>query len=142
MAHSAEEVQTAIRFAKLHNLRITIRNTGHDGTGRSSGRGSVQINVNRLKTIQFVDNFIPRARGESDSEGRAVIVGAGVLGTELQEAGQTHGLNVMTGVCRSVGAVGGFLQGGGTSLLAPSYGLAADNALQFTVVTAEVSWTY
>ncbi|KAL3445133.1 FAD-binding domain-containing protein [Aspergillus insuetus] len=137
MARSAEEVQSAISFAKLHDLRITIRNTGHDGTGRSSGAGSVQINVNRLKTIHFIDEFMPRGGGEADSEGRAVIVGAGVLGIELQEAGQTHGLNMMTGVCRSVGAVGGFLQGGGTSLLAPSYGLAADNALEFTVVTAE-----
>ncbi|KAJ0422716.1 FAD-binding domain-containing protein [Aspergillus carlsbadensis] len=137
MAHSAAEVQTAIRFAKEHDLRITIRNTGHDGMGRSSGSDSVQINVNRLKDIQFVDNFIPRGGGESDAEGRAVIVGAGVLGTELLDAGQGHGLNVMTGVCRSVGVVGGFLQGGGTSLLAPAYGLAADNALQFTVVTAE-----
>ncbi|KAL2846481.1 FAD-binding domain-containing protein [Aspergillus pseudodeflectus] len=137
MAHSAEEVQAAIRFAKQHNLRVTIRNTGHDGMGRSSGLHSVQINVSRLKTIQFVDDFVPRGGDESDSEGRAVIVGAGVLGIELQEASQGHGLNVMTGVCRSVGAVGGFLQGGGTSLLAPSYGLAADNALQFTVVTAE-----
>jgi FAD/FMN-containing dehydrogenase len=142
MAQSPDEVQTAIRFAKQHNLRITIRLTGHDGTGRSSGRGSVQINVNRLKNIEFVDDFTPRGGDASESEGRAVIVGAGVLGTELQEACQGHGLNVMTGVCRSVGAVGGFLQGGGTSLLAPSYGLAADNALEFTVVTAEVSWTY
>ncbi|KAL2816678.1 hypothetical protein BJX63DRAFT_419875 [Aspergillus granulosus] len=137
MAQSAQQVQSAVRFAKSYNIRITIRNTGHDSIGRSSGPDSIQINLSGLKTIRFMDDFIPRGGHQSDSQGQAVTVGAGVLGMELLQAGQRQGLNVMTAESRSVGAVGGFLQGGGTSLLGPVYGMASDNALEFTVVTAE-----
>ncbi|KAL3456221.1 hypothetical protein BJX64DRAFT_48084 [Aspergillus heterothallicus] len=137
MAGSVQDVQSTLLFARQHNIRVTIRNTGHDGTGRFSGAGSVQINVSRLKRMQFTDTFIPLGGDRSHSEGPAVTVGAGVLGFELLRAAQERGMTAVTGVCKSVGVVGGFLQGGGTSLLAPAYGMAADNALQFTVVTAQ-----
>ena len=43
----------------------------------------------------------------------------------------------MTGECPSVGVAGGFTQGGGHSLLSTSYGLAADQVLEYEVVTAD-----
>ncbi|KAL3457517.1 FAD-binding domain-containing protein [Aspergillus heterothallicus] len=135
MAESAQEVQAAVRFARRHNLRVVIRNTGHDGAGRSSGPGSLQINTSRFKQVQLVDNFIPR--GGHQSLGSAVTAGAGMLGYELLEAARLRGVNVVAGVGSSVGVTGGFLLGGGTGLLSPLHGMGSDNALQFKVVTAE-----
>ncbi|KIA75361.1 isoamyl alcohol oxidase [Aspergillus ustus] len=134
MAQTPQHIQTAIQFARHHNLRVAIRNTGHDAIGRSSGRGSLQINVSGLKGIHFLDDFIPQ--GGYESQGQAVTVGAGVLGIELLTASRIQGVNVVTGTCSSVAATGGYLQGGGTSMLGPAYGMASDNALEFHVITA------
>ncbi|RAL08528.1 FAD-binding domain-containing protein [Aspergillus homomorphus CBS 101889] len=135
LAHSAEEIQHAVSFARRHNLHVAIRNTGHDGIGRSSGYGSFQINVSRLKAMHFDRDFTPQ--GGMRSRGHAVTLGAGVLGLEALAAGRMNGVNVVTGTCSSVGLVGGFLQGGGLSLLGPAYGTASDNALEMWVVTAQ-----
>lgn len=47
---------------------------------------------------------------------------------------------VLSGECPSVGLVGGYLQGGGHSILSTSYGMAADNLLQYEVITASGSY--
>ncbi|KAL3492487.1 hypothetical protein BJX62DRAFT_250543 [Aspergillus germanicus] len=135
MAESVQDIQVAVRFARRHNLHVVIRNTGHDGAGRSSGPGSLQINTSRLKQIQFHDEFVPS--GGRHALGSAVTAGSGFLGVELLEAARTRGLNVVSGVCSSVGVTGGFLLGGGVGLLSPLHGLGSDNALQFRVVTAD-----
>ncbi|PYH43022.1 FAD-binding domain-containing protein [Aspergillus saccharolyticus JOP 1030-1] len=135
LAQTAQDIQEAVRFASFHNLHVAIRNTGHDGIGRSSGVGSFQINVNLLKEIQFMQEFVPQ--GGDKSEGSAVTIGAGVLGLEALAAGREHGVNMVTGTCSTVAASGGFLQGGGLGFLGPAYGIASDNALEFHVVTAK-----
>lgn len=120
LARSEKDIQAAVRFAKSHNLHVVIRNTGHDGTGRSSGPGSLQINTSRLKRIQFVDDFIPR--GGQRSLGSAVTAGTGMLGIDLLTAAGKHGVNIISGTASSVGCTGGFLLGGGTGLLGPLTG--------------------
>ncbi|KAL4876765.1 FAD-binding domain-containing protein [Aspergillus karnatakaensis] len=135
MAESAADVQAAVRFSTRHNLHVVIRNTGHDGTGRSSGPGSIQINTNRLKSVQFTDEFVPV--GGSESLGSAVTAGSGNMAIELLRAARVQGLNLVTGNANTVGALGGFLLGGGCGPLGPLHGMGADNALQFKVVTAD-----
>ena len=137
LAESAEEIQTAVRFAKRRNLRLVVKNTGHDSMGRSSGPASPQINTNRLKGIEVVDDFIPQD-GRGVSLGQAVTLGAGTLALEISQVAADEGFNVLLGLCTTVGVAGGFIQGGGASLLGPTYGMASDNALEFNVVTAEV----
>lgn len=104
--------------------------------GRSSGPASLQINTNRLKGIEVVDAFIPQ--GGSVSLGKTVTLGAGTLALEISQVAADEGFNVLLGLCTTVGVAGGFIQGGGASLLGPTYGMASDNALEFNVVTAEV----
>lgn len=43
----------------------------------------------------------------------------------------------MGGTCPTVGIVGGYTQGGGHSILSSSYGVAADNVLEWEVVTVD-----
>lgn len=68
--------------------------------------------------------------------GPAIKVGAGVLGLEAYEAADSAGYRVVGGNCPSVGIAGGYTQGGGHSSLSSQYGLAADNVLEWEVVTA------
>ncbi|RYP64882.1 hypothetical protein DL771_008559 [Monosporascus sp. 5C6A] len=64
-------------------------------------------------------------------------VAAGVQGADAAHYAFQHGYRVTVGSCPTVGLVGGYTQGGGHSLLSGLYGLAADNVLEWEVVTAE-----
>ncbi|KAM0326318.1 hypothetical protein ACHAQA_006918 [Verticillium albo-atrum] len=127
----SSDVARALKFAKANNLRVVVRNTGHDFLGRSTGAGALAIWTNHLKSIDFQ---------EWDDEyytGPAVSVGAGVQGYEILEAANAKGLSVVTGECATVGLAGGFTQGGGHSALSTQFGLAADQTLSFHVITAD-----
>ena len=62
-------------------------------------------------------------------------MGAGVQGFEAYAAGQQAGFAITGGECPTVGLAGGYTQGGGHSALASKYGLAADQALEWEVIT-------
>ncbi|KAI3547335.1 FAD binding domain-containing protein [Colletotrichum abscissum] len=125
------DVSLALTFAKLNNLRVVVRNTGHDFLGRSTGAGALAIWTNHLKTIDF------STWSDKYYTGPAVNVGAGVLGYEILEAAHAKGLAVVSGECATVGLAGGFTQGGGHSALSTQFGLGADQTLAFQVVTAD-----
>ncbi|OBR04746.1 FAD binding domain-containing protein [Colletotrichum higginsianum IMI 349063] len=125
------DVGHALKFAKANNLRVVVRNTGHDFLGRSTGAGALAIWTNHLKTVDFT------TWSDKYYSGPAVNVGAGVLGYEILEAAHAKGLAVVSGECATVGLAGGFIQGGGHSALSTEFGLGADQTLAFQVVTAE-----
>lgn len=138
MVSSAKHIQEAVMFSKHHNLRLIVRNTGHDLAGRSSSPNALQIHTNRLQGVHFHENF--QLRGSQRSFGPAVSVEAGVLMGDLYAKSAQNGYIVVGGDCPTVGVAGGFLQGGGVSdFLSLHHGLAVDNALEFEVVTASVS---
>lgn len=64
-------------------------------------------------------------------------MGAGVQGFEAYAAGQKAGFSITGGECPTVGLAGGYTQGGGHSALASKYGLAADQTLEWEVVTGK-----
>ena len=64
-------------------------------------------------------------------------MGAGVQAFEAYAAADQHGLAVVGGECSTVGLAGGYTQGGGHSALSSMYGLAADQTLEWEVVTGE-----
>ncbi|KAK2031715.1 FAD binding domain-containing protein [Colletotrichum zoysiae] len=130
---SAADVSGALKFAKANNIRVVVRNTGHDFLGRSTGAGALAIWTNHLKSMDFT------TWSDEHYSGPAVKAGAGVLGYEVLEAAHAEGLAVVTGECATVGLAGGFIQGGGHSVLSNEFGLAADQTLSFDVVTADGS---
>ncbi len=98
--------------------------------GRSTGAGALSVWTHHLKNMefkQFSDKFYT---------GSAVKVGAGVEGFEIVTAAAAKGLVVVGGECPTVGLAGGYTQGGGHSALSTKFGLAADQTLEFEVVTA------
>ncbi|KAJ3345609.1 hypothetical protein HDU83_003909 [Entophlyctis luteolus] len=128
---NAAQISTTLKFAQVNNIRIVIRNTGHDYLGRSTGAGSLAIWTHHLKSIKFNLEY-----SDGTYSGPAATFGAGVQGFEAIAAARDHGLVVLTGECPTVGIVGGYTQGGGHSALSTNYGLSADNVLEFEVVTA------
>ena len=50
-ARSADDIQAAIKFAKQHNFKLGIMNTGHDYLGRSTARSGFLIWTHYMKDI-------------------------------------------------------------------------------------------
>jgi hypothetical protein len=120
---------SALAFAKEHNVRFVIRNTGHDFQGRSTGAGALSVWTHYMKHIKVLN------WSDTYYNGKALEVGAGVQGFEVIEAAHAAGLAVVSGECSTVGLAGGYTQGGGHSALSTIFGLGADNTLSFDVVT-------
>lgn len=138
-ATSAQDIQKAVDFGRTHNLRLSIKNTGHDYLGRSTARGSLQIWTHNMKNMSFSDGFYPDGCN-SGGEGESVVtIGAGIQLKELYVAALARRKTLVAGFSNTVGAAGGYILGGGHSPLSPWKGMATDNALQFTIVTADVS---
>lgn len=78
LAQSESDVQATVVFAAKHNLRLVIKNTGHDWFGRSAAAGSLLLWTHLLKHIEFLDAFVPQGSGSSYSGVPAVTVGAGI----------------------------------------------------------------
>ncbi|KAK6063599.1 FAD binding domain-containing protein [Seiridium cupressi] len=130
----AEDVIAGIKFAKEMNIRLSIKNTGHDYLGRSTGRGSLALWTHNLQDVSVMANYT-----SPKYSGPAVKIGAGVLAHDVANIVADHGLRVASGLCPSVGIAGGFSQNGGYGQLSSLYGLAADNILEFEVVTTDLS---
>ena len=96
-AKSFEHVKTGVDFARTHDLRLVIRNTGHDFLGRSTGWGALVINTHRFKNATFTQSY----GGPGDYHGSAVTVGAGIQGLELLKLGsaQNPPVTVVVGEC-------------------------------------------
>lgn len=122
------DISKGIAFALRYNIRLVIRNTGHDYLGKSTGAGSLAIWTHHLKSIHFLDYESPHYTG------KAIKMGAGVQGFEAYSAADKINFAVVGGECPTVGLAGGYTQGGGHSALASKYGLAADQALEWEVI--------
>jgi FAD/FMN-containing dehydrogenase len=128
---SAEDVQKTLRFTREHNIRLAIRNTGHDYLGKSTAPGAVALWTHYLKDTQRLEYT------STHYNGPAMRLGAGVQGFDAMAAAHAQNEVVVTGNCESVGVAGGYIQGGGHGQLASKFGLAADQALEWEVVTAD-----
>lgn len=129
-ATGASDYQKTIEFVQKHNIRLTIRNTGHDYNGKATGAGAVGIWTHHMKSITITDYQ------SSNYTGKAMKMGAGVQAYEAYATAHAHGLVIVGGNCPTVGIAGGYTQGGGHGPLASKFGLSADQVLEWEVVTA------
>ncbi|KAK0635968.1 hypothetical protein B0T17DRAFT_587300 [Bombardia bombarda] len=110
MAKTTGHIQAGINFARDNNLRLIIRNTGHDFLGRSVGWGALVIN-----THSFQDAITALNKAHALTPPKIMI----------------------TGECATVGVAGGLPQGGGHGPWTTLKGFLADTALEFEVITAD-----
>jgi FAD/FMN-containing dehydrogenase len=131
-ATNVAQIQLAVNLARNLNLRLVIKNTGHDFGAKSVGYGALSIWTHNLKTIQFFQSY-----RDYGYQGPAFKLGAGVQAFELYEAAKKFGVTAVGGEGRTVGVMGGYILGGGHSPLSGLYGMAADQVLSMQVVTAD-----
>ncbi|KAH6683460.1 FAD/FMN-containing isoamyl alcohol oxidase-like protein MreA [Halenospora varia] len=135
VAKKKQHIAAGVKFASKYNLRLVIRNTGHDFMGRSTGYGALAINTHGFKDVEFTKKYT----GPGKYRGSAVTVGAGIQGGEVYKLAfaQKPPVVVIGGECATVGFAGGYIQGGGHGPLSTYHGMAADQALSFDVITAK-----
>ena len=74
---NTKDIQLAVKFAKKHNLRVTIKSKGNELFGKSSAHGSLSINLMEMKHISV--NTEATARSEHGE----VTVETGINSMEL-----------------------------------------------------------
>ncbi|KAJ5804104.1 CAZyme family AA7 [Penicillium psychrosexuale] len=127
------QIQLAVNFARNLNLRLVVKNTGHDFNGKSSGKGALSIWTHHLKDKEYLPNF----KAANGYVGPAIKFGSGIQVHEAYEFAKTLGHSVVGGEAVTVGLGGGYVAGGGHSPLSSMYGLAADQVLAMQVVLAD-----
>lgn len=123
-----QDAVNSFAFAKKFNIKVVIKNTGHEYLGRSTSRNSLMLWTHNLNSLSFEENFLGK---------NAVVMGAGVSADDTYKFAAANNRVITLGAYGSVGVAGGFAQGGGHGPLQPTFGLAVDNLLQFTVVTPD-----
>ncbi|KAF8152983.1 FAD-binding domain-containing protein [Crassisporium funariophilum] len=133
-----EDIIAAFKFTHETGVPLVIKNTGHDFKGRSSAPGSLALWMHNLKYITHDPNFVPEGCHSTEYQGTsAVTFGAGEQFEEIYTFADENGLEVVGGSDQSVGAAGGWGQGGGHSSLTPVLGMGADRTLQYKIVTPD-----
>jgi FAD/FMN-containing dehydrogenase len=120
----ADDVVTAVRFARDHDLLASVRGGGHAVAGHAICDGGLVIDLSLMKTVRV------------DPGGRTVRAAGGLLWSELDRATQRFGLATTGGIISHTG-VGGLTLGGGLGHLMRRFGLTVDNLLAADVVTAD-----
>jgi FAD/FMN-containing dehydrogenase len=118
------DVLAAVRFARKHDVLVSVRAGGHNVAGNAMCDGGLVIDVSPMKGIRV------------DPAARTVQAQAGVTWGELDAETQAFGLATTGGVISTTG-IAGLTLGGGVGWLNGRFGLACDNLIGADVVTAD-----
>jgi FAD binding domain/Berberine and berberine like len=121
------DVLTGVRFAREHDLLVSVRGGGHSMPGFAVCEGGLMLDLSGMKSVHV------------DPHHRTVRAEAGVTWGEFDHETQAFGLATTGGVVGSTG-IAGLTLGGGHGFLMRRYGLACDNLLSVDVVTAAGRW--
>ena len=120
----AADVIACVRFAREHDVLVSVRGGGHSVAGKSVCEGGLMIDLSAMKGMR-VDPVRRTARAE-----------AGLKLGEFDRETQAFGLATTLGVVPGTG-ISGLTLGGGFGHLMAKYGLALDNVIEVDVVTAD-----
>ncbi len=136
-AKSAADVAAAVRFARVHDLRLVVKGGGHSYLGGSNAPDSLMIWTHPMRQITLHEAFVPAGGAGLVAPTPAVSIGAGCRWIEVYDAVTTKaGRYVQGGGCTSVG-VAGLVQGGGFGSLSKAFGTGAAGLIEAEVVTAD-----
>ncbi len=123
-AFGASDVMKAVKFARQHQLPLSVRGGGHNVAGNAVCDNGLMIDLSRMRSIRV------------EPKKSRVRVEPGLTWGEFDRETQTFGLATTGGLVSTTG-VAGFTLGGGVGWLVRKYGLAADNLTSVDVVTAD-----
>jgi FAD binding domain/Berberine and berberine like len=120
---TTDDVVQAVNFARELDLLLAVRCGGHSLPGKSTCDGGLIIDLAHMHNVD-VDTGALTAR----------VDGGALLG-HIDDATHAHKLGTTTGIVSHTGA-GGFTLGGGYGRTDRLMGLAVDNLLAASIVTA------
>jgi hypothetical protein len=120
----AADVIACVRFAREHDVLVSVRGGGHSVAGKSVCDGGLMIDLSGMKGIRV------------DPAKRTVRAETGLTLGEFDRETQAFGLATTLGVVSKTG-IAGLTLGGGWGHLHAKYGLAVDNVIGADVVTAD-----
>ena len=120
----AEDVATALDFARTNALTVAVRGGGHNPAGHAVCDGGIVIDLSPLNRVEI------------DADERLARAGGGTNWKQFDTAGQAHGLVTPGGVVGTTG-VAGLTLGGGIGHLLGRFGLTCDNLAGAEVLTAD-----
>ena len=121
---SAEDVATAIAFAREHRVLLGIKGGGHNIAGTAIAERGLTLDMSRLRAVSV------------DPDRKLVHAGAGCLLKDVDRATQAHGLATVLGFISEVG-IAGLTLGGGLGYLTRRFGWAVDNLEEVEIVSAD-----
>lgn len=86
------QIQLAVNIARELNLRLVIKNTGHDFGAKSTGMGALNIWTHHLKDHKFYEKF-----NASSYTGPAIKLGAGIQVFEANKIAKDYGVTLVGG---------------------------------------------
>ncbi|KAI0120799.1 FAD-binding domain-containing protein [Hypoxylon sp. NC0597] len=131
------DINTALNFTREYRVPLVIKNSGHDYMTRNSQKGSLALWMHKLQDLAFRENFVPEGCPDDFNVGRAITAGTGVSTNDMYEFAHKHESTFVGGYSPTVAASGGWVLGGGHSVLSPVYGLGADRVVEFKIVTPD-----
>jgi FAD/FMN-containing dehydrogenase len=120
----ARDVAAGIRYARDHDLVLSVRGGGHGVAGNAVCDGGIMLDLSGMKDVTV------------DPVQRIAHAGPGLLLGELDAATHRFGLATPLGVMSGTG-IAGLTLGGGLGWLNARYGLACDNLIGAQAVTAD-----
>ena len=120
----AADVVECVRFAREHDLLVSVRGGGHNYAGKSVCEDGLMIDLQPMKGLRV------------DPARRIASAQAGLRLGEFDHETQAFGLSTTLGVNTDTG-ISGLTLGGGYGWLCGKLGLACDNVLAVDVVTAD-----
>ena len=118
------DVVAAVRFARTHDILVSIRGGGHNVGGRALCDAGMVIDLSGMRGIHV------------DAEAGTVRAQGGATLGDLDRETHLFGLAVPTGVVSRTG-IAGLTLGGGVGWLVRKYGFTCDHLLSCQLVTAE-----
>ena len=113
---SAQDVASAILFAREYGQRVAAQGTGHNAAPLGSLHDTILVKTERMRRVE-ID---PESPDRASRGGRR-------CGPRSSTPPPQHGLAALAGSSPDVGVVG-YTLGGGVSLLGRKYGLASNAA--------------
>lgn len=120
----AADVLAAVRFAREHDLLISVRGGGHNVAGTAVVDGGLMLDLSPMRGIRV------------DPAGQTVRAQPGLTWGDFDRETQAFGLATTGGLFSPTG-IAGLTLGGGLGWLQGLYGLACDNLISADVVTAD-----
>ena len=119
-----KDVIECVRFAREHNLLLSIKGGGHNIAGLAVADGALMLDLSLMRGV-WVDRDKRMARAQ-----------AGCLLGDVDRETQLHGLATVLGFVSNTG-IAGLTLGGGFGYLSRRWGWTTDNVTGMDVVTAD-----